>query len=160
MGKNYIFSIIIILLIIAPVLFLISHKSVLAPEEFNGYKTEEIRIGGKTINVEIADTQEKRIQGLSGRQSLAENQGMLFIFNTPDHYAFWMKGMNFSLDFIWIRGNEVIEITRNVKPEDYEPPKTLVSKDKIDKVLEVNAGVADRLNIKAGDKIEINQTNN
>lgn len=160
MKKYHKFLILIILFFIASVLFLLSHKPVLAPENLSAYKTEEIKINGKIINVEVADTPEKQTKGLSDRQSLAENSGMLFVFSEQDYHAFWMKDMNFSLDFIWISGNEITEITKNVRPEDYQLPKTLMPKDKFDKVLEVNADVADRLNIKAGDKIEINQTNN
>ncbi len=148
---------------------------VLVPENFSDYKTEEIKIGGNIIKVEIADTKEKREKGLSGRQSLSENSGMLFIFDHSDYYSFWMKDMNFELDFIWMNGSEIIEITRNVRPEDYQPASTrlnqgtlrpqseaseslmsLFPKNKVDKVLEVNAGAAERLGIKVGDRIEFN----
>ncbi len=116
------------------------------------------------LRVKIADSPETQEKGLSGIKSLPKKEGMLFVFDSPDRYSFWMKGMNFSLDFIWISGNEIVEITKNVKPEDYQPilgsidqgkpPKMLVPGEKIDKVLEVNAGVADKFNIKAGDIIE------
>ncbi|MCX8009506.1 MAG: DUF192 domain-containing protein, partial [Patescibacteria group bacterium] len=86
--------------------------------------------------MELFDTQEKRTRGLSGRDFLPENKGMLFIFEKPDYYTFWMKEMKFPLDFIWIRGDEIVEITENVKPEDYQPPKFFTSKEKVDKVLE------------------------
>lgn len=106
------------------------------------------------LRVEIADSTEERKRGLSGRNTLSQNKGMLFVFSEPDFYKFWMKDMNFGLDFIWINGDEIIEVTKNVKSEDYQPPDVLVPKEKIDKVLEVNAGEAERLNIKTGDKIE------
>lgn len=115
-----------------------------------------------TLRVEIADNPEDRERGLSGRDSLALNRGMLFVFSEPDNYSFWMKGMKFGLDFIWIKGNKIVEISKNIKPEDYdpalalpgEPAKNLISKNKADKVLEVNAGTADRLGIKTGDSVE------
>ncbi len=154
MKKYHKFLILIILFFIASVLFLLSHKPVLVPESIIRCKIEEIKINKKIIKVEIADTEVKRTKGLSRRQSLAENSGMLFVFDTPGYYSFWMKDMNFSLDFIWISGNEIMEITENVKPEDYQPPKLLVSKNKIDKVLEVNAGIAERLGIEEGDRLE------
>lgn len=143
-----------IFLAIAAFLFLFSHKPALAPESSGGCKVEKIKINGNIINVEIADTVEKQEKGLSGRAALSEDQGMLFIFEYPDHYSFWMKDMNFSLDFIWMKGNEIIEITENVKPEDCEPPESLVPKNKVDKVLEASAGTAERLGIKAGDRLE------
>ncbi|MBU4141500.1 DUF192 domain-containing protein, partial [Patescibacteria group bacterium] len=107
MKKYYKFTIVaLFFLVIAVFLFLFSHKPALAPESFNDYKIEEIKIGGKIIKVEIADMPEKQAKGLSGRKFLAENHGMLFVFTSPDHYSFWMKDMNFSLDFIWISGSE------------------------------------------------------
>lgn len=155
MNKYHKIIIILILFISAIlILFLFNRNLVLAPEDLSGYKTEEMRINGKIINVEISDTLEKQEKGLSGRQSMPENQGMLFVFDRPDFYSFWMKDMNFSLDFIWIRGDEVVEITRNVKPEDYKPPKSLVPKNKIDKVLEFNAGMAEKMGIKEGNKAD------
>ncbi|MFH1048936.1 MAG: DUF192 domain-containing protein [Patescibacteria group bacterium] len=160
-------------LAVALISFLFNYKPALAPENPESV-FREMKINGQIIKVEIADTVEKRSKGLSGRKSMPENQGMLFVFTTPDHYSFWMKDMNFNLDFIWISGNEIVEITRNVRPEDYEPastpsstssslggranrgepPKSLVPKNKIDKVLEVNAGAVDRLGIKEGDRLE------
>lgn len=134
--------------------FFFSHKPALVPElnqpEFKNIKFSS----GVIINAEIVDTPEKQVKGLSGQQSLAEQSGMLFVFEYPDYYPFWMKEMNFGLDFVWIRGNEILEITKNVKLEDYQSPRTLVSKNKADKVLEVNAGTAERFGIKAGDKVE------
>lgn len=116
------------------------------------------------FRVEIAGNPKERELGLSGRNSLPKNSGMLFIFSEPDFYNFWMKDMIFGLDFIWINGSEIVEITKNVKQEDYnfastgiaqgELSATLTPKKKVDKVLEVNAGVADRLGIKVGYKIE------
>lgn len=116
-----------------------------------------------TFRVEIADSPEERERGLSGRESLLKNRGMLFVFSASDNYSFWMKGMKFSLDFIWIEGKKIVEISENIKPEDYdpaltlpdEPAKNLISKNKADKVLEVNAGTVKRLGIKTGDNIEL-----
>lgn len=105
------------------------------------------------ILVEIVNTQAKMEKGLSGRSFLPEKQGMLFIFEKPDFYGFWMKGMEFGLDFIWILGDEVVEITENIKPEDFPPPKSLIPTQKVDKVLEVNDGFAAKFKIKVGDKI-------
>lgn len=61
-----------------------------------------VLIGGKKIRVDIADTVVTRTQGLSGRTSLAETDGMLFVFENADRYGFWMKDMNFAIDIIWI----------------------------------------------------------
>lgn len=153
MRKYYKFFIAITLFFVVVTLFFASYKPALAPENPESV-FRELKINGQIINVEIADTVEKQVRGLSGRKNLPENSGMLFIFNTSDYHSFWMKDMNFGLDFIWISGDEVVEITENVRPEDYQPPIALVPKNKIDKILEVNAGAAEKLRIEIGNNIE------
>lgn len=120
---------------------------------------KSLQIGSATLKVEIADTQEKRAKGLGGRESLASGSGMLFIFSAPSKYSFWMKGLSFPLDFIWIRGDKVVNVLQNVPPPtpnqaDASLP-TYQSDVDIDKVLEVNAGTIQRLNIKAGDTAKL-----
>ena len=56
-----------------------------------------------SINVLVADTPQERAVGLSGYAGLPENVGMLFVFPEPRQPSFWMKGMEFSLDLVWIR---------------------------------------------------------
>lgn len=116
---------------------------------------KRVKIGRKEILVEVADTPEKREKGLSGRDFLPENQGMLFVFERPDYWGFWMKGMKFPLDFVWIRGEEIVEIEENIQPEDFQPPQVLRPKTPVDKVLEINAGKIRDWEIKKGDKIEL-----
>ncbi|OGE80290.1 MAG: hypothetical protein A2660_01140 [Candidatus Doudnabacteria bacterium RIFCSPHIGHO2_01_FULL_45_18] len=115
-------------------------------------------INSKRVKVQIADTQAERDQGLSGRAGLAQNEGMLFKFTRPGRYIFWMKGMQIPLDFIWIKGSQVAEITPNVQPEPgvgADLLKTYQSWDLIDSVLEVNAGWAAKNNIRVGDPVEV-----
>lgn len=113
-------------------------------------------IGQRSIQVEIADTEAKRSQGLSGRKLLSENQGMLFVFPYTGIYPFWMKDMHFPLDFVWISQKKVVDITENVPnpktPTDQLPLYT--PKEPVDMVLEVNAGFIKKNNIKIGDTIE------
>jgi len=72
------------------------------------------------ITYYIADTEEKRVKGLSGREQLYENEAMLFIFREEAAYNFWMKDMNFSIDIIWIsREGIVVHIEDNVSPASY-----------------------------------------
>lgn len=118
-------------------------------------------INDAKLKVEIADTQPKRSKGLGGRTSLAEGEGMLFIFPKEDKYPFWMKGVSFPLDFIWIKGLQVVDFLENVPPsqpnqKDSELP-IYVPKEPSDKVLEVSAGTVSKLKINIGDKINISQ---
>lgn len=77
-------------------------------------------VGEIPINVEIADTKQKRVQGLSGRNALDNSNGMLFVFDTADYHEIWMKDMKFPIDIIWIDEElKVISIDSSVQPSSY-----------------------------------------
>lgn len=117
----------------------------------------DLEINGNVIKVEIADTESKRNKGLSGRESMATDSGMLFVFPKLDKYVFWMKGMKIALDFIWIKDDIVVDLLSDIQPprigEKDENLPVYSSKMEFNKVLEVNAGVITKLNIKVGDSI-------
>lgn len=127
-----------------------------------GLKTTQVTVANTTLTVEVADTPEKRAQGLSNKDSLAANAGMLFVFDRADKYRFWMKDMKFPLDFIWINGNSIVDLLPNVPQPDpntsltrlpvYEPVSL------VDKVLEVNAGFIASQKVKVGDIVQIVQS--
>lgn len=119
--------------------------------------SNRIKAGDKEVMVEIADSNEKRAQGLSGRESLGENQGMLFVFPDAMRRSFWMKDMHFPLDILFIRNGEISEIARKVPaPGEGEDGTdiTLISNHPASAVLEVNSGWAERHDIQVGDKVE------
>ena len=114
------------------------------------FPASTIRIGDAKLQVKIVDTDVLREKGLSLRASLEKNKGMLFVFEKPGTYGFWMKDMNFAIDIIWIgQDKKVIEITNNVMPDTF--PKTFYAKEPIQYVLEVNAGWAERNAVEPGD---------
>lgn len=105
--------------------------------------------------VEIADTPEKRNQGLSGREVLGDNQGMLFIFDKPGNYPFWMKKMKFGLDFVFINGDRVVDIIESVAyPAAGEEPSAVISRQDFDRVLEINQGLVKKLDLKPGAQVQ------
>lgn len=112
-----------------------------------------ITINGNKIAVEIADNALSHYQGLSNRDYLCENCGMLFIFKNKDKRDFVMRNMKFNLDIIWINGDKIIGISKNLEKEGGNPKVIYGSKMPVDLVLEVNAGFCDRYGIKEGDKI-------
>lgn len=116
----------------------------------------KVIIRGHTIPVEVAVTPQEKSKGLGERNSLAAGSGMLFAFDRPARYQFWMKGMRFALDFIWIDGTTVADITENVPPpaEEINLP-VYQPKVPADKVLEVNAGLVKLYGIQVGDTIKI-----
>ena len=122
-----------------------------------GPSTANLIINGTTFNVDIADEDSERNKGLSGRVSLEDSEGMLFVYDKAAPHTFWMKGMNFPLDFIWIEGDLVVDITENVlPPAEDQADSTLpliTSPENVDKILEVKAMTIQKLNIKVGDKI-------
>ncbi len=82
--------------------------------------TAMVTIREKTFFAELATTDSERTKGLGGRASLAENSGMLFVFEQPDKYSFWMKDTLIPLDMIWISADKkIVYIAKNVQPDSY-----------------------------------------
>src|SRR4030043_1032375 len=116
-----------------------------------------VTINTAKISVQIADTKEKRVKGLSGVSSLPEDSGMLFVFESKGvSPLFWMKDMLIPLAIIWIGDGKVIKIDKNVPipPTGYQDAniKTYSAGQPIDYVLEVNAGFSDKNMIKGGER--------
>jgi hypothetical protein len=118
---------------------------------------EKAIINGHTIHLELAITEAEKEKGLGYRDSLASDSGMLFVYDHPDRYGFWMKGMRFPLDYIWINGNKVADLSRNIPQpvNDAATPVSLSPAVPADKVLEVNAGVIDSFGIRIGDLVQL-----
>jgi hypothetical protein len=114
----------------------------------------QLTINGQPFTLELAVTPEAREQGLSGRASLALDHGVLFVFNEPDRYSFWMKGMSFPIDILWINRGKVVELVKDFPaPKSGELPAIHTPSVQADRVLEINAGLSDRLNLKVGSLI-------
>ncbi len=119
--------------------------------------TEEIKIGGETLHVQLAKTVEEQMQGLSKINSIQEDEGMLFAFDAPAKPSFWMKGMRFPIDILWIRKGKIVGVEQNIPTPQ---PKQAISelplyypKENIDGVLEVRANWAFKHNVKIGTTI-------
>lgn len=108
-------------------------------------------LGKCDLNVETVVTDELRKKGLSNRDSLCENCGMLFLFDKKENYSFWMKDMRFPIDIIWLRDDKVVDISRDIS---HKSKNVHSSKEKVDKVLELNANAVTRCNIEIGDKLK------
>lgn len=124
-------------------------------------KQSELKVGDTYVKIEVADTPSKRQKGLGGRESLASDSGMLFVFQETKKYNFWMKDTKFPLDLIWIRSGVVVDILKKmVPPMPGQADETLpiyTSNETVDMALEVNSGFVDQHGIKVGDKIELNK---
>ena len=115
----------------------------------------QVRIGTVNILAEIPNTPALYHKGLGKRDSLAEFEGMLFIFPEADVHVFHMKDMRFPIDIIWIRSNIIVDISKNVPVPAGVYLPTYSPGAKADMVLEVTANFTDRHNIHRGDKVEI-----
>jgi uncharacterized protein len=106
------------------------------------------------IYMEIADTYEKRVQGLSGRDNLDENRGLLFVFDAPGKQCIWMKDMKFSIDILWLNSDKVITaIERDISPDTY--PKSFCPSDDSKYVIELNSGIASKANLEVGKQLNL-----
>ncbi len=110
-----------------------------------------------TISITIADTDQKRTQGYSNHSAIGYDEGLLFVFDQPDRYQFWMKDMLFDLDFIFINGNRVVYLLENVKApvNNNNEVEYAISQEPFDRLLEVKSGFIDKFNIKLKDTVYI-----
>ena len=106
--------------------------------------TTEITVGDQRLTVELAMTPESRARGLGYRQGLAPGTGMLFVFPEPNERSFWMKGMRFCLDIIWIEDGQIVGAAEGACPDPAGTADadraSFVSEAPVQLVLEVPAG--------------------
>jgi len=116
--------------------------------------TTTIVAGDAPIEVELATTQAEQNQGLSGRASLPEGKGMLFVFDSPGSWGIWMKDMKFAIDIIWANEDgTIVTIDKNVSPDTY--PNSFTPASPASYVLEVPAGFSDRHGLAVGQQIVV-----
>lgn len=148
---KYILGFIIVIIVAALVVVLLSKTGILG-------KKATATFGDKKVTLDVADTEQTREKGLSGRSSLADDHGMLFLFDEPGLPTFWMKGMKFPIDILFLNNDKIVTIYKNVSapktttenPKEYYQP-TYPS----DKVIELKAGAADQYNLKQGNTINL-----
>lgn len=103
------------------------------------------------IIVEIEDDEYHRAKGLMFRESLPDNQGMLFVFDDETIRYFWMKNTRISLDIIFINASmKIVKIQKNTTPYSEQ---TYPSEKPAKYVVEVRAGFSERYGIKEGQTI-------
>jgi len=111
---------------------------------------------GKCLNLRIADSAQEREQGLMFEKSLPENEGMLFVFDEPGIYGFWMKSTLIPLDMLWLdQSGKIVFIKENARPCKDEPCGIFTPDAGASFVLETNAGFAQRNGLEKGGKIAL-----
>ncbi|WP_289022866.1 DUF192 domain-containing protein [uncultured Salegentibacter sp.] len=107
------------------------------------------------IDIEIADNSYERQTGLMYRESMKDDQGMLFIYDDEAPRAFYMKNTYIALDIIYFASDSTaVSFQKNAQPLD---ETSLPSEKPAQFILEINAGLADDWNIEVGDKIDFAQ---
>ena len=117
----------------------------------------QLTIANHTFAVEVATSSAEQQKGLSGREKLPDDQGMLFVFKKADKYPFWMEKMKFPLDIIYIKDNKIVSITHSaaiLKKGDNNPPIYL-SDEPFTQAVEINSGLAKKYGFKKNDAVTI-----
>lgn len=145
MKNKFVFLILITALIVTGILLFHWKKSNFTNE------SRIISMKGRRFLVESAVTSDEKSRGLGMRDNLCRDCGMMFEFAESGTHAFWMKDMRFPIDIIWMQNGKVVHIEKSVPADSKVILKPLAESDN---VLEVNAGSADEIGLKVGDRIE------
>ncbi len=111
----------------------------------------EVMLGDRLLNLEVADTEAERVQGLSDRKSLGTNNAMLFVFPDVNEECMWMKDMRFALDIVWLNNSkQIVKMVQKISPDTY--PQTFCSPN-TKYVLELSAGSVQKYGLKTGQRL-------
>ena len=128
------------------------------PQQIAPVETADITVGGVPLSVELAYQPAETSLGLSYRSGLAPGTGMLFLFEEPAPRSFWMKGMQFCIDIIWIEYGVIQGAAESVCPEPTGTADadltSYVSPVPVSYVLEVPAGWLDTYGLSVGALVE------
>jgi len=138
-------------IILAFIVFLIFFSTKNSQESF---KQNQVCFKEHCFLVELATNDLERARGLMFRASLAADQGMLFIFDSPGEYPFWMKNTQIPLDIIWLdEDQKVVFISADTAPCDETNCPSINPQKSAKYVLELNGGAAQRIGLAVGDKL-------
>lgn len=123
--------------------------------EKHSYEVRKLKVGEQILTVEIAGTESQMEKGLGDRDFLAADSGMIFLYPREVEPRYWMKGMRFDIDIIWVQDNTIVDITTEVQAPDSTSSDLpfYMPKQPVTMVLEVNAGYVKKYGIKVGDSV-------
>jgi len=140
-------SVICLVLIFLASLFFIFRKKTMFPKDLG------LNIKGNSYYLEIAQTNQERKKGLSNRQEICSNCGMLFIFNKEDQHSFWMKDTYVPLDIIWLNSKK--EIVKIITAAKTDSETVYTNKTPAKYVIELPANESLKLKLQIGETIPI-----
>jgi len=157
------FIIIALILVVVVVIAIVSGKEAKKPataklaasSPCGVYRNDHaVIISGQAFEAEIPNSPAAYEKGLGGRPCILPNQAMLFIFKKPGQYPFWMKGMKFPIDIIWIGADhKVAAVEINEQPSTY--PDKFVNQNPAQYVVELKANTASNLHINIGTPVSL-----
>jgi uncharacterized protein len=112
-------------------------------------------VGDREIVLEVANTPEAQAQGLGGRANLERERGMLFTLDRSHSVVVWMNAMEIPIDVIFLNDDRVVQIRRKLPVCVGECHEFYLSPGDTNGFIEINAGQADELGLKVGDKLAI-----
>ena len=113
-------------------------------------KSVPMRLGGKLIQLEFADTPEARKTGLQNRKKLPQDRGMLFLFPVSQYLSFWSKDTYIALSLAFLDDQGKIVKIVNLAPESTEK---VISQSQVRYALEMNAGWFEKNGVSVGDRL-------
>ena len=111
-----------------------------------------IMIDDVPLEVQIADTEPRRVRGLMFQDQLSYDQGMIFVFDKPGLYSLWMLNMQFSLDMMWFdEDGKIVHIEKDVPPcktpLEIATCQSVIPEGQAVYVLEVTSGFIEQNNV-------------
>jgi uncharacterized membrane protein (UPF0127 family) len=125
------------------------------PAAVYSYKQINVTVNGIHLVTDIASTGDQRSKGLAVKDDLKESEAMLFVFSKENEYGFWMKGMKFPIDIIWLDSDrEVVHIEHSLEPCSPDSCPTYKPNSEALYVLETVAGFAEKHDVVKGTLVE------
>lgn len=116
-------------------------------------------LAGHSLKIMLARSANEKSQGLMFYETLAEDEGMLFVYSEPRQMSFWMYNTKIELDIVFFSPDlQITEFIRSMQPGFGKSPNQLpryVSEHPAQYALELKAGTIDRLGLQTGDRLEI-----
>ena len=115
---------------------------------------QTLQIAGETFELEVADSVAERAMGLSVRSEIAENGGMIFVFENPEKHKFWMKDTRFPITIFWISADKKIVDVQKMPPCEKDPCPAFSPAQKAKWVVEIRGSFFEKMRGMVGKKLD------
>ena len=151
MRRQTAFALVLAFLLALPAAMILIYGPAEAKDPEAAPKFKKILVGKTPLRVEVVETLEKQERGLMFRQSLPENEGMLFVYREPQELAFWMRNTFIPLDIAFVGADGIILNIHQARPLDESVLYRSAGSAKY--VIETNQGWFSRHGIRPGDRV-------